>query len=170
MMSPRELVKLAHDLSGKSDQAIDEALRVRHLDPSTKIAVKHEIAATAQQRTMAARLSTDDAEWHPGEQPMQPLNEIERLMSKAGLQPTQQYSVADIQEACRRAGIEDPSHKLAIKLEAEQRGMLKPRYGAQERARLYGKSMQASADERPARKQVLRDPSTGKAAVLRFLP
>jgi hypothetical protein len=162
-LTPRQVAKLAQDLSGKSEAAVDEALRTRHLDPSTKIAVKREVAATAQRQTIAARLATDDAQWHPAEQPMQSLTEVERLMQRAGLRPGMTYTEADIDEGCRLAGIVDPTERLGIKLEAEQRGMLKPRRAAEDSRRLYG--MSASA-ERPKGNMLLN--ADGTPRTLRF--
>jgi hypothetical protein len=79
-----------------------------------------------------------------------------------------QYTEADIEEGCRLAGITSPTEKLAIKLEAEMRKMLLPRPGTQDNRRLYGKSMRASADERPSGK-ILTD-ADGQPVTLRFMP
>ena len=120
----------------------------------------------AQQRTIAARLATDDALWHSPEQPLQPMSEVERLMQRVGLRPDVQYTEADIEEGCRLAGIVNPTERLGIKLEAEQRGMLKPRQAGQEPRRLYG--MRASADEQPAGKVLTGH--NGRPLVLRSMP
>jgi hypothetical protein len=164
-MHLRELQRIVHDMAGKSDQAIDQALREMRLDAQDRLAAKLELSAVAQQRTIAARLAADDAEWHPA-QPMQPMNEIERLMQRAGLLPGGKYTEADIDEGCRLAGIVDPTQRLAIKVEAEMRGMLTSRQTDRESPRLH--AMRASA-ERPTGTE-LRDPRSGQPANLQFLP
>lgn len=155
-MSPKEVVNVAKGLQHKSAAAVDEELRRRHLDAQDRLAVRIEIQAQAQQRINAS-LATDVAEWRQ-ERPLQPQTEIERLMQRADLQPGLQYTEADIEEGCRQAGIVDPTQKLAMKVEAEMRGMLKPRRATQESRRPSG-TMRASA-ERPRGKVLLNADGT----------
>jgi hypothetical protein len=162
------MVRLAKSLAGKSQKDADEALQRQHLDATERLSVKLEINAQAAQRELSASLATDSAEWHPAERPMQPLTEIERLMQRVSMKPGMQYSEADIDEGCRIAGITSPTEKLAIKLEAEERKMLRKRSQlSQNSRRLFGQSIQAST-ERP-RGNRLTDAS-GQPVTLRSRP
>jgi hypothetical protein len=163
-MNPRELQRIVRDMAGKSDQAVDRELAEHRLSAEDKIAAKIELAAMAQRRTLTASLATDTAQWH-SEQPMQPMTEIERLMQRAGLLPGGKYTEADIEEGCRLAGIVNPTQKLAVKLEAEQRGMLTRAKPSQGMPPLY--AMHAAA-ERPAGS--LLKTRDGNPVVLKSIP
>jgi hypothetical protein len=166
-MSPRELQRIVRDVAGKSDEAVDLELNEARLDAQDRISIKVELQAQRQQRTMAAHLATDSAEWKPSDRPLQPLTEIERLMQRAGLQPGMKYTEADIEQGCKQAGIVEPSDKLAVKLEAEVRQMLLKRSQPAQERRLYGKSMQASA-ERSGGKRLTGQ--NGRPLTLRSIP
>jgi hypothetical protein len=154
-MTLRELQRLVKDLHGKSAQAVDQALRDQRLDPTERIAVKREMAATAHQRLHArGEMAHDHAEWRP-DRPMAPQSEVERLLTKIGvdLSGYKGYTEPEMDALLQQAGIADPTQRIALKFEAESRGLLRPPRQAQESRRI--EAMRASA-ERPAG-QVLRN-------------
>jgi hypothetical protein len=105
-------VKLAHDLAGQSDRTITAALQP--FDVETKIAVRHQIAAQAEERRISAslatdqygppgRMATDTVAYRPG------LTEMDRLLLKLGtdLSGYQRLTERELDEKLRDAGITD---------------------------------------------------------------
>jgi hypothetical protein len=163
-MSPKEVVRLAKSLAGKSEKDIGEALRRQHLDATERLSVKLEIKAQAAQRKLSASLATDGAQWRQ-ERPLQPQTEIERLLSRIGIElgSARQYTEAEMDEMLRHAGVTDSTQRIALKCEAEARGLLLPPRAPADSRRLDG--MRASA-ERPRGKVLLN--ADGTPRTLRF--
>jgi hypothetical protein len=166
MPTPRDIVKLARDLSAQSEATVTQALQ--GFDVETKIAVRHQLSAQAEERriqaTMATdqygppgRMATDLSVYRPG------LSEMDRLLIKLGtdLSGDQRLTERELDERLTDVGITDPTERIAIKSELIARKLIpQPRPTVQ-----AVREMSAKADERPTGR-VLKDPHTGRDLVL----
>ena len=153
MSSPREVVRLAKSLAGKSDDDIDEALNRRHLDVTTRVSVKLEMQAQAGQRRLHAALATDSAQYT---YELKPTNEIQRTLVKAGFKLGQRYGESDVDRLLHESAL-GPTEKIACRLELRDLGMM-----AAAEATAPQRTLQASAEKRPT---LLKDES-GKPRTL----
>jgi hypothetical protein len=123
-MDNRTLVELAQALQGKAPQEVDDILRRQHLDVVERIAVKHQLAGMGG-RTVRARfeLATDTASYAPP-QARRSKTTLERLLDRLGVDTRRTYSEAELTARLREAGL-DAEQRLAVKIEAEARGLLR---------------------------------------------
>jgi hypothetical protein len=170
-LTPRQVTTLAHDLAGRSETAITEALQARHLSPEEKIAVRHQMQAQAVDRRISAslatdraltigRMATDTVAYPPG------MSEIDRLLTKLGadLSGYRRLTERELDAKLTEAGITDPTERIAIKTELISRKLIpQPRPTLQ-----AGRDLRAAAAPRP-KGQILRD-ATGTPLVLRLGP
>jgi hypothetical protein len=155
-MTPKAIATLAHELQGRSAATVDAELQHRHLDATTRLSVKLEIQAQAQKHINAmGEMAHDRAEYPTPTNPWPP--EIARILTRAGVDLSRAtgFTEAELDAVLIRAGVDDVVQRLGLKTELYNRGMIRQPQPAQEK-RLYGKSMQASADGRP-RGKVLRN-------------
>lgn len=154
---------------------ITAALQRLHLDPETKIAVRHQIQAQAVERRMSAQgLATDqgltfgelatDRHQHQPETP--PLGaEMRALYRKARLDPSRAYSQAEVDQALADSGL-DVTSRIALKTELAMRQQVRASGVRQVQA---GRDLRAAAERPRPTGQVLRDPD-GRPRVLRSHP
>jgi hypothetical protein len=124
-MDNRKLCALAAELSKKSSTEVDTILGQTYRDPQERLSVKIQIdAMDAPRRTVHARgLATDTAEVRPHLDP-RTMGEMDRVLRRAGVDARRQYSEADLNALLAQAGV-DAETKIACKLEAEARGLLR---------------------------------------------
>jgi len=154
-LTPRQVTKLAQDLSGKTEKGADEALKRQHLDATERLSIKLEIQAQAQKHINAmGEMAHDRAEYPTSTNPLPP--EIARILTRAGVDLSRAtgFTEAELDAVLVRAGVDDVVQRLCLKAELYNRKMIRQPQPAQER-HLQGKSMRAAA-ERPVG-QVLRN-------------
>jgi hypothetical protein len=127
-MNNRKLLAITEALRGKSLHDVDAMLRQHHLDPQERLAVKVQLAAGAAGHTVRAgfELATDRAHYRHEEADQRPRSEMQRLLDRVGVDDQRTYTEPELNELLAQAGITDSQQRLAIKVEAEGRGLTRP--------------------------------------------